>query len=560
MRTIGSIVSAVSLLVVASPAFAANTLYISHAGAGTKSGTSCADAQSYAYFNSAASWSTSPSGTSIGPGTTVHLCAETYVDATAGDIALDLQCSKATGTSSAPLTVIADQGTTNLFNSAYWNGSKGAIGNTGTCSYTVVNGGGNLTIANQTSGGAATNGTGLAYSAQSYGVGLTNCTDCVVENVTVKNIYVNQGSSASATDTNGQYTTCIAYNGRATGSSVQGSTVSQCKTGIGVSADPNSDASQVTLSHNSISDIDWGINVGGGDDGDTINDLVIHDNEITNWTNWAYPTSAYHQDGVILYNFSNPTAGLTATLYNNFIHGDLTEGSPTGFIYCAQNTSCTVFDNVLVNPSDGHSIFGMLWLGAGSANQDMNVYNNTLVNDCPNSCAPYGPGACIMLNNTSGNAKVENNVCVGPSQEVLYNSYDATFAAFLAKVSASDFNDWYVGGDAWGSQANGATATYAAWRSAGFEAHSIQSNPLLNPSAPPYTLVAGSPAIGLGVDLTGLGIAGLGTGAPATFGAAGACGAACSARPMTGAWDVGAYPYSAVMVPDSPTHLTATVR
>jgi hypothetical protein len=72
--------------------------------------------------------------------------------------------------------------------------------------------------------------------------------------------------------------------------------------------------------------------------------------------------------------------------------------------------------------------------------------------------------------------------------------------------------------------------------------------------------VAGSPAIGLGVDLTGLGIAGLGTGAPATFGAAGACGAACSARPMTGAWDVGAYPYSAVMVPDSPTHLTATVR
>ncbi len=303
MRTVAAalgVVVGATVVLQAVPALAGNALYISQAGAGSKAGTSCANAASYAYFNRPSNWSSNPTGSTIGPGTTVHLCAETVVDMTAGDTALTFQCATATGTSSNPITLVADQGTVNLYDSAYWSGSNGAIGNTGTCSYVVVDGMGSVTIANQTAGGTATNGTGLAQSAQSYGVGLSGCTDCTVRNLTVQNIYVNEGSSPSATDSNGAATACIAFNGVATGSTIRGNTVSQCKVGVEVSADPNADASDMTVAFNTISDIDWGINVGGGDSGDTINNLVIHDNTITNWTNWAYPTSVLHQDGIIL--------------------------------------------------------------------------------------------------------------------------------------------------------------------------------------------------------------------------------------------------------------------
>ncbi len=107
--------------------------------------------------------------------------------------------------------------------------------------------------------------------------------------------------------------------------------------------DPGGDASNIQIYSNTISDMDWGINVGGGDSGDTANNLAIYDNNITNWTNWQYPTSALHQDGIILFNVGNSSAGLTANIYSNYIHGDLGTGSPTGFIYCADFTSCTIY-------------------------------------------------------------------------------------------------------------------------------------------------------------------------------------------------------------------------
>jgi hypothetical protein len=301
------------------------------------------------------------------------------------------------------------------------------------------------------------------------------------------------------------------------------------------------DASNVTIYSNTISDMDWGIMVAGGDSTDTINNLVIHDNNITNWTNWQFPTDLYHQDGVILFNFGNPTAGLTATLYNNYIHGDLGVGSPTGFIYCANYTTCTIYNNLLVNT--GHVIYGIMWLGQSTYfGKDMNVYNNTIV-------GATSSDVCIMLN-ISGKAAVENNVCTGPGGIWLFSTYQTSLASFAATVSTSNHNVWNLGtGTAWGSQASQATATYSAWQAAGFDNASTTADPKLDGT---YHLSSGSSATGLASNLTGLNVASLDL------------DMALNQRPpqLTTGWDAGVYNASdgATPAPAPPTGLAAIVQ
>jgi hypothetical protein len=536
-----SILSGLILSVSLPLAFATNSIYISSTGAGAQSGADCADAKPYSYFNSSANWYSSPAGIQIGPGTTVHGCPETYSDATAGDTALKFQCGTANGNSSSPITLTFDQGATNLYNTKYWSATSGAIGNSGKCSYIVVDGANNLTIANQTSAGSPTNGTGLANQQTSFGISLANCTYCTVRNTTVKNIYANKGSSSNATDTSGDLTACISFTATSTGAVISGNTVSQCKTGIGVSPDGGSpaDGSNVTISSNTISDMDWGIQVAGGDSTDTFTGVVIHDNNITNWTNWQFPSNLYHQDGVMLFNFGNPSAGLTATLYNNYIYGDLGVGSPTGFIYCADFTTCTIYNNLLVNT--GHVIYGIMWLGQSeNFGKNMNVYNNTVVG------ATAGD-VCIMLN-ISGKAVIENNVCTGPAGIWAFSTYQTSLASFAATISTSNHNVWNIGtGPAWGSQASGNTATYAVWQASGFDAASTTADPKLDST---YHLGSGSPATGFASNLTDLNVNPLDL------------DLALNPRPPQNNvnWDAGAYNASSGSGPAPPTSLTATVQ
>jgi hypothetical protein len=522
------------------PVFAANSVYISHAGAGTQDGSSCTNAKPYSYFNSSANWNSSPSGVQIGPGTTVHACAETYVDATANDTALTAQCSTANGSSGNPITLAFDQGVTNLYDSAYWSGSVGAINLSG-CTYFVLNGASNLSIANQTSGGTATNGTGLANSANSYGINSTNCTHCTIEGITVKNIYVNAGSSSSATDANGANTICIGIQTNSTGSTITRNSVSQCKTGIQLGTDPAGDASNVTVSWNTESDQDWCINAGGGDAGDTINPLLIYGNDCSNWTNWQFPTSAFHQDGIILFNVGNSAAGITAYIYNNYFHGDMGVGSPTGFIYCADFATCYLYNNVLSNT--GHTIVGLSWLGQSSnLGKNMTVYNQTE--------SGLATDNCFQLN-LSGTGTFENIICKGPSgsNDGLFNTYKKCGAnlstSFAPTVATSNYNDWVSMTTACGSQADGSTSSYTTWQGLGFEANSTTADP--NLSAAFLIQNTSSSAYHTGVNLTSQctgNLAALCQSAPQTFGVNGSCGTGCVPRPASGAWDMGAYEFA----------------
>ncbi len=312
--------------------------------------------------------------------------------------------------------------------------------------------------------------------------------------------------------------------------------MSQCKIGVLVSADPNSDASNDQIYANTISDIDWGINAGGGDSGDTITNLQIYGNNITNWRNWQFPTDALHQDGIILYNFASGSQTLTASIYNNYIYGDLGVGSPTGFIYCAQNASCDMFNNLLVNT--GHVIYGIIWADTHLGGD--RIYNNTIVG--------LSNDFAITLGTSNGtNVKsaliVENNVVTGPGVGI----HD--YSTLTSDVSVSDRNVWRTAsGSAPQMATNDSTfVSYATWLADGFDKDSTNSDPMLNGS---YHLQSGSSAAGLAANLTSLNTN------PLDF------DMALNARPPQAAvyWDAGVYNASSATAPAPPTALTATVH
>jgi len=507
----------------------ATDIYFAPTATGSNNGTSCANA--YAYNDSAHGWNLSAQQSA---GNNLHICSGTYTASANGTLMTFVN----SGSSGSPITLIADQGAA-TFQAPYFNTVNGAITNTGVRSYLVINGDGNLTIQN------TANGTNLANHQTSFGVFLSNCTHCTVENTIIKNIYVNAGSNSSATDTNGVSTQAISFNGASSYATITGNTVSQAKTAIGVSPDGGSpaDASNVTISNNTVSDMDWGIFAGGGDSGDTLTNVSIYGNTITNWENWQYPANLYHQDGVMLYNVGNPSAGLTATLYNNYIYGDFSNGgSPTGLIYCADFTSCTIFNNLLVNTGNVSAYHSPLWLGQ-SANfgKNMNVYNNTMVTTASSE------GACVTLQIT-GTATINNNICVGYTTAL--SSYITTLAAFQAVISASNNNVWPsgMGGSAfsYNDGGEGGFATFATWQGNGFDANSSTTNPNLTASFQvPNT---SSSAYQIGANLTNLGIAALDV------------DKADDPRPPTGGWSAGAYQFVSGGAPLAPTNLTASVQ
>jgi hypothetical protein len=508
----------------------ATDIYFGPVSAGSNNGTSCANA--YQYSDGTHGWSLSAQQAA---GNNLHICSGTYAAAANGTLMTFVN----SGSSSSPITLIADQGAA-TFQAPYFNTSNGAITNNGGQSYIVINGNSNLVIQN------TANGTSLANHQASYGIALFGCSHCTVENTTIQNIYVNQGSNSGATDTNGGGTSGIFLNGTSTGAVISGNTVSQSKVAIGVSPDGGSpaDASNVTISNNTVSDMDWGIFVGGGDSSDTMNNVVINGNKISNWTNWQYPASQYHQDGVMLYNVGNPSAGLTATLHDNYIYGAFSNGgSPTGLIYCADFTSCTIFNNLLVNTGTTSAFHSPLWLGQSENHgKNMSVYNNTMVNT--NGSA----GACVTLQIT-GTAVFENNICTGYT--TAFASYLTSMAALQNTISSSIRNVWpsSMGSSAISCNVGGSGlfATFATWQGDGFDANSSTTNPNLTAS---YLIPStSSSAYQIGADLTGLEITALDI------------DMAGNHRSSSGAWDAGAYLYSTSSSSVAPpTNLNAAVQ
>jgi hypothetical protein len=501
----------------------AANIYITQSGSAT--GNCTTNVQTPTFFNDAANWGTGAS--QIGPGTTVLLCG-TFTGA-AGATEFTFQGS---GNSTNSITLKFDTGA--LLTAPYWS-ANGAI-NCTNLSYVTVDGGTNGTIQN------TANGTNLANHQTSTGFYGGGCTNSEVKNLTVKNIYVNAGSSSGASDRNGASTSDIVFNGNSTNSIIDHNRLSQAKTGVLISADPNGDANGVQIYGNTISDMDWGIAAGGGDSGDTITGLLIHDNSITDWTNWQFPTDTMHQDGMILFNFASGSQTVTARIYNNHIYGDLGVGSPTGFIFCAQNASCTMFNNLLVNT--GHVIYGIIW--ADTHRGGDNIYNNTIIGLASDFAITLGTSTAT---NVSTPDVVQNNIILGPGVGI----HD--YSTLTSDVSVSDHNVWRTAsGNAPQMATNDSSyVSYATWRADGFDAHSTNADPNLDGS---YHLQLGSAAIGLGANLVSLNNSSL----DLDMALQPRPGAPGSALPSGTAWDSGIYNSGSSSGSAPPTNLVATVH
>ncbi|MGB9488470.1 MAG: choice-of-anchor Q domain-containing protein [Terriglobia bacterium] len=541
----------------------AANIYIAQSAVGAADGADCNDAYAYTFFNTASNWGSG--STQIGPGTTVHLC---------GTITVPLNNSglivQGSGTSSSPITIKFETGA--ILQSAAFNGcANGPVGGSFSAgggieidgyNYIIVDGGTNGIIQN------TANGTGLANSQCSLGIedkGDYN----IIRNLTITNIYVNQGSGSGATDTAGGSTADIYENGAVNFMQICNNYFGQAHTGAemhtaGASTTPGTTfpacssnaftSNSLNFFGNTVYDHGWSILAQG------TGAPNYYNNNISYWTDWFYP-SDYHQDGIM--SFNGTAATLFLQIFNNYFHGDIGGASPSGMLYLAETDladgsgqSANVFNNVFYGT--GGSVTCCMLVAADQTHSNpkgpYGFYNNTFVN----SEYMYE----LYDNQISPVTAWENNIFyVEPSSWIYQKQNGSPYSFASATFQGND----YFGGRSSGTQSQafqlylGSSVDFSTWKSdcvsgggTGCDSASVTTDPKLagessfasggTLTTAGFRLQAGSPAIGLGTNLTSLC-----SSIPALcYDAAG------NQRPTTGAWDAGAYEYQATATGPTP--------
>ncbi len=517
------------------------TVYISQSGGSPANGSSCADAYSLADLNANThnEWS---------PGIVIGLCGTLSAGGNSNVIT-----AHGSGTAGNPITVYWEPGASVQALSCSLNACLNTNGN----QYLTLNGGSNGSVL------ATADGTGRTYHNDSYGIYADGCNYCVIENLTVANMYVR----TSTTDSNGA-----------------GDALQISGTNWTVTNNTFHDAADtdMILPSGSTNDVwsynnEYNMNHMGNlmpDPGASVGSVFIYGNHFHDWANWDDTTGAdaYHHNGIHCYR--NGTSGGTPSfagvyIYNNRFDGKLSNpgnsGDITGPIFLeppGNGTPCSttaspfyLFNNVFQGDQpDGDAMDSSCCNGTHA-----DTFNNTVM-------STFGPsgGVCASLYGAIN----ENNIFSGCEYLVQNGSASDT----QVNYSALDYNIYDNGGDSAWEYASGTTAPYTssgfqAWKTAmgGHDTHSCAiddngfsgtgscpGNPTslgLNTGGAPQT---GSPALGAGGNLTSICTALPTTPVntqsacqttytgPPTSGTAGSTTTGTT-RPTTGAWNAGAY-------------------
>jgi hypothetical protein len=283
-----------------------------------------------------------------------------------------------------------------------------------------------------------------------------------------------------------------------------------------------------------------------------------------NASNWGSGSSQIGPGTTVLicgaFTGSSNNQVVTAYVYDNYIHGDLGQGSPSGMIYCANNgvsgsgTGCalTAFNNVIVgtgSASANDQIIAVKLDASGANMGPINLYNNTFV----------GGAYTLELYNVSGGPSFaftsKNNIfSPGDSSTTRWFIHQEDSGSPISGIAASN-NLYYNGSSSAWNYNGGQYGALSAWQTACKcdASPSAVSNPNLSATYVPQT---GSPVIGLGANLTSMDIASLnvaynGTPRPSS----GSC-----TPGVAGCWDAGANQFGGGSVVDPPTGLTAVVQ
>jgi hypothetical protein len=489
-----NLVLAVVFVILAAGFSTASDIYIAQNASGGSNGADCADARAASWFNSSANWGNA----GIGPGTTVHLC---------GTISSPLTI-QGSGNSSGPITVLFESGA--IMSAPNWGEGTAAITGTG-INYITIDGGANGIIQ------ATSNGTELASKVDDTGINLYQCSNCVIRNLTVANMYVH---TYTPSDENGQNSGGI-YVAGGNNVSVYNNTIHDAKWCLSYSFPTGSSYSTVALHGNTAYNCDHGVSLQSGGNGAN---NTIYDGYL-----WDDSANYNHHDAIHTWAVQSGTSISGLMIYDNYIHGNWGFGL-NSFIFMESNSGGTennslAFNNLLVDATTlGHTGCGYIC----NENNSTKIYNNTIVGQ--------NLANGIGINMYGTNVSVENNL--------VSTMLEAVGLPGGSSILVWDYNNYYnIGSNGW----NG-SSTFVGWQSGEHcDSHSAVANPDLSAN---YSPTASSTAlIQKGADLSSLSVSLLDLDKGGVT------------RPsMPTLWDIGAFQYGSSPAPAPPTGLVVSVQ
>ena len=340
--------------------------FVAQTSAGSANGTSCANAAAITTLSTTTHWTA---------GNVIGLC---------GTITSESP-PKHPGRIGNPITVYWEPGAS--ISASAPTCTSGCV-NINNRSYITLNGGTNGII--QTTD----NGAALTFQDQDYGIQATSSDHALIENLTIKNIFV-KTSGSSAPDGAG----ILANN--ATTITIDHNTMTQ--TGFkGIEMTGSSAQGPITISNNDMSADNWQIEVANADNL-TQQPVYIFGNHIHDNAVWDDPANNYHHNGIFCFGTGTTDPQYTGGwyIYNNLFGGDpgLHTTAWIDIQDCSNDTTTYyVFNNILADTTND-------W-GNGYVAVQKGIdptYNNTL------QAAANG----FLLNTReSGNKDLENNLSI----------------------------------------------------------------------------------------------------------------------------------------------------
>jgi hypothetical protein len=503
------------------------TYWVTQSGAGSANGSNLSNAWSVTNFNTSGNWSGSV-GTAgkISPGDTVMLHGT--FSGTSAKIAF-----QGGGTSGHPITVLFDTGA--FFTAPTWGNQVTAAITSSGFNWNILDGGAVGTIggygATGTTNGyieCTSNGTGLTTSDGVTGVDFNFGNNLIVRNLLLSNLYVaTNGDNGTA----GTGVTMLAHGGAS--ANQHDCLITNCvchDVQNGFFIEPGVGTFNMTLSFVTSYNCNWGGGAGVAASGESITNLIVHDCYFHDWENWDSPSDTSHHNGFYAFAENGGTIITGITMYNIVVgpnFGGVNNTSTAGLFISGPGINGTnLIYNIIgvVNPTgDGgpNDALIFVWPGDGSTT---NIYNCTLQTQ-GNSCIElYGSQLT-----TGANFNLANNIYIGGVAVAAQVINGLTGGTVLLHVTSDHdvfFNLSSGGNFSYSTATNGAASfqTLTQWKANSFAPESTfssTSTPNLNSSFVP---VATSSAIGNGANLTT-------TFTTDFYG---------TARPSSGAWDIGA--------------------
>jgi hypothetical protein len=462
----------------------AATYYVTQSGAGTADGSTLGNAASVTTLNS-------------------HTASAGDIISLNGTITSAITIGSS-GSSGNPVTCLFATGA--KISGSPFSGS--AITVTG--NYVTVDGGTNGLIE------SLNNGTGLANQVDCTGVYVNSASNCTVKNLTVSPLYIRTGGTA---DTNSFGNGVFAGgSGNCNNLVVDHCTFANMVQGAICSF--RTGATNVTYSNNTVSFTNWSLAIGDNNTtGNSLSGVRVFGNTCTNWANWEQTSNIFHHNGLFLFCDNS-----TGTITDIKIYGN-TFGPGFG----AQNTSAIyvnggigdlyIYNNLFLPAANEGPANGLITLRAMYYNNTCYVADNVFVQPGSGSC---GLWMQIDFSGVVMTVNSQNNIFTGNW------FYNAVLLPGSGTITYNGNHNIYYNTQHFGDA--GGQETIAAWKGFGsnFDNDMITTDPKFFGGGS-YQLLAGSPAIGAGINLSSL--------FTTDFNGV--------TRPASTAWDIGAYEYGA---------------